>query len=92
MKQFFKTIFACVLGIFIAGILGTFIMFFVFVGVAATSTTTYTPEKNTIFKLSLNNEVVEDTNIDPMSEILNVINEKKSPLALNEILSSIEIE
>ncbi|MDO5572287.1 MAG: signal peptide peptidase SppA [Bacteroidales bacterium] len=91
MKQFFKTMFACILGVFLSGFLGSMIMLFVLVGMAATSTTTYIPVENTIFKLELNSSVVETTSNDPMNEIINSLSNKQTPLALNKILKAIDV-
>jgi hypothetical protein len=66
-------------------------MFFAIIGMAATSTTTYSPESNTVFTLNLNSQVVEKTSTDPMLEIISTLNNEKPALALNDILKAIEI-
>lgn len=71
MKSFFKTTFACVLGVFIAGIL----LFWLFIGsvisLATFSTTpSYTSKENTILILKLEGELTERAKDDP----LNILN------------------
>ena len=96
MKQFFQTTFACVLGIFIAWILGFFILTAAIIGSAASSISassdevTFQPKSRSIFHLQLDRQVVDRVNLDPFAEISNVLNDTKGALGLNEILSSIE--
>lgn len=90
MKSFFKTTFACVLGVFIAGIL----LFWLFVGsvisFATISTTpSYTSKENTILRLKLEGELTERAKDDP----LNILNsgEYIPKSGLDEILKAIQI-
>ena len=88
MKSFFKTTFACVLGVFIAGIL----LFWLFIGsvisLATFSTTpSYTSKENTILILKLEGELTERAKDDP----LNILNsgEYIPKAGLDEILKLI---
>ena len=90
MKSFFKTTFACVLGVFIAGIL----LFWLFIGsvisLATFSTTpSYTSKENTILILKLEGELTERAKDDP----LNILNsgEYIPKAGLDEILKAIQI-
>ena len=89
MKSFFKTTFACVLGVFIAGIL----LFWLFIGsvisLATFSTTpSYTSKENTILILKLEGELTERAKDDP----LNILNsgEYIPKAGLDEILKAIQ--
>ena len=61
MKQFFKTVFASTLGVLVAlGIVTMGSIFFI-IGVAASAdgSSEYKPDKNTVFKLSLDGVLVD---------------------------------
>lgn len=90
MKQFFKITFACILGVFIAGFLGSLLFFFGIISMASLSTPTYSPSKTSVFKLKLNTTVVERTEIDPFQEIVQAISKETAPIGLNNILESID--
>ncbi len=96
MKQFFQTTFACVLGIFIAWLLGFFLLSALLIGAAASSISSsskdvaFQPKPKSIFHLQLDREVVDRVNLDPFAEINNALNNTKGPIGLNEILTSIE--
>ncbi|MEG1587441.1 MAG: signal peptide peptidase SppA [Bacteroidales bacterium] len=90
MKQFFKITFACILGVFIAGFIGSILFFFGIISMASISTPAYTPSESTIFKLKLNTAVTERVQIDPLNEIMNTISKESQPTGLDEILLSIE--
>lgn len=72
MKQFFKTVFASTLGVLIAS--GIFIICSIFfiLGVVASadSTSTYKPEKNTVFKLSLAGTLSDQAVQNPFAELM----------------------
>lgn len=72
MKQFFKTVFASTLGVLIAsGILVICSIFFILGVVAsAESTSAYTPEKNTVFKLSLAGTLSDQAVQNPFAELM----------------------
>lgn len=80
MKQFFKTMFACALGAFIAiGIVILGSVFFI-LGVAASAegSSTYKPDKNTVFKLTLKGTVAEQVSKNPFSELFEEADENIS--------------
>ena len=90
MKSFFKTTFACVLGVFIAGIL----LFWLFIGSVISlatfpTTPSYTSKENTILILKLEGELTERAKDDP----LNILNsgEYIPKAGLDEILKAIQI-
>lgn len=89
MKQFFKTVFASTLGVLIA--LGIVMMasFFFLIGIAASagsSSSEYKPKDNSVFKLSLNGEIVEQANENPFAELMG---EESTQLALPKIIKAI---
>ena len=90
MKNFFKTTFACVLGVFIAGILLFWLFFSSIVGLATFSTSpSYTLKENTILRLKLEGILTERAKDD----LLNIINsnEYTPKTGLDEILKAIHI-
>ncbi len=89
MKQFFKTVFASTLGVLIA--LGIVMMasFFFLIGIAASagsSSSEYKPKDNSVFKLSLNGEIVDQANENPFAELMG---EESTQLALPKIIKAI---
>lgn len=90
MKQFFKTTFACVLGVLIAGFIGSILFFVGIIGIASTQNQSYTPPSSSVFKLKLNNTVQEKIDIKPIDEIIGALNDEERPLVLNEIIESID--
>ncbi|MEG0950012.1 MAG: signal peptide peptidase SppA [Bacteroidales bacterium] len=90
MKQFFKITFACILGVFIAGFIGSLLFIFGIISMADMSTPTYSPSKTSVFKLKLNTTVTERVQIQPLDEIMNTLSKETSPLGLNDILSAID--
>lgn len=89
MKSFFKMTFACILGIFIAGILLFWLFISSFISFSSLSTTTYTPKENTILRITLQGNLLERTKEDP----LNILgsNEYTSNIGLDDIIKSIQI-
>jgi len=88
MKQFFKTMFACALGAFIAlgiVILGS-IFFIIGVAASAEGSSTYKPDKNTVFKLTLKGTVAEQVSKNPFSELLGETNET---ISLSDMIKAI---
>mgnify|MGYP003253061655 CR=1 FL=1 len=72
MKQFFKTVFASTLGVLVAlGIVTMGSIFFI-IGVAASAdgSSEYKPDKNTVFKLSLDGVLVDQAVKNPFSELM----------------------
>ncbi len=88
MKQFFKTVFASTLGVLIALGIVTMGSIFFFIGVAASSggSTEYKPSKNTVFKLSLNGTLVEQSVKNPFSELMG---ESSGQLAVPDVIKAI---
>lgn len=80
MKQFFKTVFASTLGVLIAtGILVIGCVCFI-IGLAASSSgsSVYTPEKNTVFKISLKGTLADQVNKNPFAELMGETGEEMS--------------
>ena len=90
MKKFFKTTFACVLGVFIASGLMFIIMMVSLIGIASSGESEYIPSKNTVFSLKLNTAVAERGDNNPLSELMNMVNEEEGKLSLATILESID--
>ncbi|OUN73695.1 signal peptide peptidase SppA [Barnesiella sp. An55] len=86
MKKFFITTFACVLGVFIAGVVLSFLSIIVLAGIVASTETTYTPQPHTILKLDLGT-VTERSQEDVVGFLLG--NSQKSD-GLNNIIKAIE--
>ncbi|MDR3141176.1 MAG: signal peptide peptidase SppA [Tannerellaceae bacterium] len=90
MKQFFKMMFASTLGALVA--VGALILAgtFVFIGVAASlsSKPPYTPPADTVFKLSLNGSLADNTEDNPFAMLMG---ETAVPLSLKDILKSIKV-
>ena len=90
MKQFFKITFACVLGVMIAGLLGTILFFVGIISTASFSSSTFKPSANSVFTLKLNTLVVERSNDDPFSAIFSELSNEEAPIGLNDIIESID--
>jgi protease-4 len=91
MKQFFKMMFASALGGLVA--IGAVIIIgsFVLIGLAATigSKPAYTPEANTVFKLSLNGQLEETAQENPF-EFLS-FGEVLSAVSVKDVLKAIRV-
>lgn len=90
MKQFFKITFACILAIFIAGFLGSILLFAGLISISSITTPSYSPSKTSVFKLKLNSSIEERVQISPMDELKNALSDEIPSVGLNDILSSIE--
>ena len=86
MKKFFITTFACVLGVFIAGLLLTLLSVAALTGMVATTETEYTAKPNTILKLDLG--VVSDRSQEDYMGLLLGTQQKTD--GLDNILKAIE--
>ena len=87
MKQFFKTVFASTLGVLVAlGIVTMGSIFFI-IGVAASAdgSSEYKPDKNTVFKLSLDGVLVDQTVKNPFSELMG---ESSNQMAVSDVIIS----
>lgn len=90
MKQFFKTMFACILGVMIAGGLGFTIFIFSIISIASFSTPTPTVKDNSVLNLSINSSVIEVKEGGELEEILSAIQDDGAqPLLLTDIMKSI---
>ena len=88
MKQFFKTVFASTLGVLVAlGIVTMGSIFFI-IGVAASAdgSSEYKPDKNTVFKLSLDGVLVDQAVKNPFSELMG---ESSNQMAVSEVIKAI---
>lgn len=88
MKQFFKTVFASTLGVLVAlGIVTMGSIFFI-IGVAASAdgSSEYKPDKNTVFKLSLDGVLVDQTVKNPFSELMG---ESSNQMAVSDVIKAI---
>ena len=88
MKQFFKTVFASTLGVLVAlGIVTMGSIFFI-IGVAASAdgSSEYKPDKNTVFKLSLDGALVDQAVKNPFSELMG---EKSGQTAIDDVVKAI---
>ncbi len=91
MKQFFKTMFASVLGVLIASGILVLGGIFTLVGMAASSSssTEYKPKPNSVFKISLKGSLAEQG--DDSNPFASFMNEGETPLNLKDLLSAIKI-
>lgn len=89
MKQFFKTTFACILGVFIAGGILMFLSFFALIGMASMSEQTYTLKPKTILHIKLEGELVERAKENPWESILS--DYQTNTMGLDEILAAIDV-
>ncbi|MDD4516103.1 signal peptide peptidase SppA [Massilibacteroides sp.] len=89
MKQFFKNVFASTFGVLIGvTIMVSVAVFGLFVSIASSSgDSEYKPKKNTVFKLSLDGEIVENNVTNPFLELMG----EKESLSLSKILRSIRV-
>ncbi len=89
MKDFFKMMFASTLGFIIASVILSILSFIIFMGVAASlsSTPTYNLKKNTIMNLDLNGVINERESSNPWDMLLGSDNKS---LGLNDILNGIK--
>ena len=88
MKQFFKTVFASTLGVLVAlGIVTMGSIFFI-IGVAASAdgSSEYKPDKNTVFKLSLDGVLVDQAVKNPFSELMG---ESSNQMAVSDVIKAI---
>lgn len=89
MKEFFKNVFASAFGV----VIGLAIIFgigtYVLIGLVAASAeeSEYKPKSNTVFKLVLDGEIVDNSTSNPFLELMG----EKEPLALSNILRSIRL-
>lgn len=91
MKKFFTTTFACVLGTLIAGMILILVGVFSLTGILAASAsgdTTYTPQKNTVLKLTLSGALDERYSDDPLQGILS---QGEAATGLDQIRKAIKV-
>ena len=90
MKDFFKMMFASTVGVIIAGIILMFLSFILFMGMAASvsSTKTYTLQKESVLKINLSGIINERKTPDPFEFLFN--SSSVPTQGLNDILSAIE--
>lgn len=92
MKQFFKTVFASVLGVLIASGIIIFGMFCFVIGITASmgsSSSAYVPDKNTVYKISLKGTLSDRTEQNPFAQLMG--GSDKEQLSLSDLLKSIQI-
>jgi signal peptide peptidase SppA, 67K type len=87
MKDFFKTAFASSIGVIIAFVILFSILIFSLIGLSLSSSSAYSPKKNTVFKLSLGSSIVENATANPFAKLFG----EEQPLSLSDILKSIRI-
>lgn len=84
MKQFFKTVFASTFGVLIAS--GIILLGFIMLVIGLSNEPQYKPEKNTVFKLTLKGELVDQATKNPLADILG---ESSNQIGLSDIIKSI---
>jgi len=92
MKNFFKMLFASIIGVIIGGLFVAFFGFVIFVGIASSigSSSVYNLQKNTVLKLNLNEKTSiaeQSTNSSPFDVIFN---RSGDSYGLNDIVSAIK--
>ena len=72
MKQFFKMMFASALGVFIAAGLISIAFVFTLIGIASSmsSTPDYSPKSNTVYKLTLDGSLSDNTEENPLAMLM----------------------
>lgn len=89
MKDFFKTTFACVLGVLIALGVMMFLSLFVLIGMASLSEPSYMVKPNTILHLKLQGELLERSKENPFRMFLS--DYEVPTTGLDEILTAIDV-
>jgi protease-4 len=89
MKQFFKMMFASALGVFVAVGLISIVFIFTIIGIASSinSTPDYSPKNNTVYKLTLDGSLSDNTEENPLAMLMG---ETEKALSLKDILSTIQ--
>ena len=89
MKQFFKMMFASALGVFVAVGLISIVFVFTLIGIATSmsSTPEYTPKSNTVYKLTLDGNLSDNIQENPIAMLMG---ETDKTLSLKDILSTIQ--
>lgn len=89
MKQFFKMMFASALGVFVAVGLISIVFIFTIIGIASSinSTPDYSPKSNTVYKLTLDGSLSDNTEENPLAMLMG---ETEKALSLKDILSTIQ--
>lgn len=89
MKQFFKMMFASALGVFVATVLLFIFSIFSLISIVSSfsSSPTYIPKDNTVFKIKLSGNLVDNATANPLDVF---IGNTESTLSLTDILSSIQ--
>ncbi len=92
MSQFFKFVFASILGFFLAIILFFILTGIIFSGIISSgkSKETVSSTPNTILHLQLDYQIEERTKKDPFDEIPFLSSERSTKLGLNDLLASIK--
>lgn len=91
MKHFFKTVFASALGVLIASgiVMLGFIFFIIGMVASADKPAPYTPKPNTVLKISLKGTMTEQSNTNPIAQLMS--KEGEQPMALNDLLKAIQL-
>ena len=89
MKQFFKMMFASALGVFVAVGLISIVFIFTLISIASSmsSTPDYSPKSNTVYKLTLDGSLSDNTEENPFDMLMG---ETDKALSLKDILSTIQ--
>lgn len=89
MKEFFKNVFASAFGVLIGVAIIVTIGTLAIISIMASSAgeSEYKPKKNTVFKLALSGEILENNVSNPFLELMG----EKEPLSLSKILRSIRL-
>jgi len=91
MKNFFKMLFASVIGVIVGFLIITVIGFVIFAGMVASmgSSSTFSLQKNTVLKVNLNEKttIAEQENSNPFASLFN---RNVESYGLNDILSAIK--
>ncbi len=87
MKDFFKTTFACMLGMVIAGLIIPIVGILIIVGIAASSSADSDIEKNSVLFLDLNGIIEERAEENPFASMLN---DKLKTYGLDDIIAAIK--
>lgn len=90
MKQFFKMMFASALGVLVAGGLILTVSVFILMGIATglSTTSSYTPKANTVFKIKLDGLLTDNTVENPLAFLMG---EGEKTLSMKDLLETIRL-
>lgn len=90
MKQFLKYTFASTLGVFIALLILSLLLFFVAIASTSLTKTAYSPSSNTILHLKLEGNLIERSQEDPFNFLMGNYLNQDAEIGLDDVLAAIK--